>query len=446
MSCLQCAPLRALLVAAVIVLPAAAADQENDDANAPAVDDTIRQLVQDRDYGAAIESIDKALKQQENAPREELMYLKGRALHHLKQYEAAVVAFDQIARQFPKSPWARRARFASGVSLARKGDFRAAELIYREQAKSLLSDQRKQEMAGIYIEFADDYFDPPEKDREPDYARAFEFYVKALEVGSGGDKQVEVALRAARCQQLLDKTLEAVGRYEELIRQHPDASQTIEARFCLGECLMALKKTKEARRTWQDLLTIHRGSPSEWIPRATFQRSRTWGMPKPESDEQLNLGVAALDEFVKRFPAHKLAGQAHLDVAKAFIHRGRSEDAALRLEQLLADKRYADSDQMPQARNLLGHAYQMQKKFAAALTIWREYLVNISTPIGRPTVPGSGFLYVVASGRLRQTLTLSKKRSSTRWKSSILAIDSCGTARLHLARSAAFTRNSCCRG
>ena len=42
-------------------------------------------------------------------------------------------------------------------------------MIYREEAESLLSTDRKQEIADIYLEFATTYFKPKDQDEKPDY-------------------------------------------------------------------------------------------------------------------------------------------------------------------------------------------------------------------------------------------------------------------------------------
>ena len=49
------------------------------------------------------------------------------------------------------------------------------------------------------------------------------------------------------------------------------------------------------------------------------------------------------------------------------------------LDRFLGDKRYADRDEIADARNLLGQAYQLQKKFPEALAAWREYLAKHPT-------------------------------------------------------------------
>ena len=96
------------------------------------------ELLQDRNYAEAIKAIDEAVKGQD-ASRDYLGYLKGRALELSGQYDAAVDQFTALEKQFPKSDWARRARFGKAVAFARKGDFRSAELIYRAEVEYLLS-------------------------------------------------------------------------------------------------------------------------------------------------------------------------------------------------------------------------------------------------------------------------------------------------------------------
>jgi len=353
------------LLAALLTVSAAA--------DAPLVAEKVRELMQDRKYAEAVEAIDVAAAAKD-APKDYLAYLKGRALFLQKDYDRAAAAFDELAKQFPESRWARRARFAKGQALARKGDFRGAELIYRAEAERLLSEDRKQELADIYLEFADDYFKPADKEQKPDFAKAMEFYRKALEVGPKPAEKIEVELLVAQCQQELGELDEAAGLYEKFIEAHPKHALEVEARFRLGECRLAQGKRAEARRTWQDLLAEHADSSSERIAEAAFRLSRCWRIPQPQSDEELSLGVAALEAFLARFPEHKLAGQAHLDIAQSYVNRGRYEDAVASLKRFLADERYKDREQVPDARNLLGKSYQLQKKFAEALAVWHEYL------------------------------------------------------------------------
>ena len=148
----------------------------------PIVSEQVLQLMQDRKYPEAVQAIE-SLAGDNKADQDYLAYLKGRALHFQKKYDEAVAAFDQLNKQSPNSPWARQARFAKGLALARKGDFRAAELVYRAEAQYLFSEDRKQEIANLYLEYADTYFKPPKEDQKPDYEKALDFYGRALSVG-----------------------------------------------------------------------------------------------------------------------------------------------------------------------------------------------------------------------------------------------------------------------
>ena len=124
-----------------MALPAAAAPAaptEKSSADAPLLSDKIRAAMQDRRYADAVKAIDTAagVKDAKDSPRDYLLYLKGRALHLDGKYDEAIAVFDQVGQAFQPDlkrqagkpdlhPWARRARFAKAVALARKGDFRA---------------------------------------------------------------------------------------------------------------------------------------------------------------------------------------------------------------------------------------------------------------------------------------------------------------------------------
>jgi uncharacterized protein YfaS (alpha-2-macroglobulin family)/tetratricopeptide (TPR) repeat protein len=371
-------------------------------ADTPLVADNIREAMQDRRYADAVTAIDEALtdeKAPKNAPRDYLTYLKGRALHLDGKYDDAIAVYDQFPKQFAKSPWARRARFAKAVSLARKGDFRSAELIYRDEAEFLLSSERKQQLADIYLEFADSYFKPPKEEQKPDYAKALEFYKKALDTGAKPARQAQVELRIGECLQNLNRFGEAAVAFEKFIKDHPGPipsdnppkgptvqlpswafySGQIEARYRLGVCRLAEGNQREARRVWQDLLAWSSESGKDrgnWprVDDAQFDLSRTWNIPNPQNDEQLNLGTAALRTFLERFPTHKNAGRAHLEIAQSYLARGRAADAVAALKQFLSDAHTRDSKELPDAQNLLGTAYRSQKDFDKALAAWREFL------------------------------------------------------------------------
>ncbi|MGH7137260.1 MAG: tetratricopeptide repeat protein, partial [Pirellulales bacterium] len=106
----------------------------------PKVPEKIRSLLEDRKYAEAAAAIDKAAGEKD-ADQAWLAYLKARALYLAGSYDDAAAAY-KAAEQNPKfanSRWQRRYRFGRALALARKGDFQAAEQIYRAEAEHLLS-------------------------------------------------------------------------------------------------------------------------------------------------------------------------------------------------------------------------------------------------------------------------------------------------------------------
>ncbi|HEX7449417.1 MAG TPA: tetratricopeptide repeat protein [Pirellulales bacterium] len=341
----------------------------------PATPEGIRRLLEDRNYAEAAKAIERAA-DEKDADRAWLAYLKARALYLAGQYDDAIAAYEHAEKDFGDSRWLRRYQFGRALALARKGDFQAAEEIYRQQATDLLSIDRKQEIADIYLQFADAYFKPADEHQPPDYAKALEFYNQALEVGPKPQRRIEVELRVARCYQALKNLPEAAKRFAQFSKDHPDSPLDIEARYRLGEVQLAQNQREEARRTWQDLLAAYENDRSPRVAEAMFNLSQTYGLPGPETDEALDRGVTSLEAFIKRFADHKLTGQAFLRIAQSYLHRGRYEDVVRALTRFLEDKRYADREETPDARVLLGKAYLLQKKFDEALAAWREYLAK----------------------------------------------------------------------
>ncbi|MEK6237203.1 MAG: tetratricopeptide repeat protein, partial [Planctomycetales bacterium] len=345
----------------------------------PQVEETVRRAMQDRKYPEAIKAIATAAAKKD-APRDYLTYLQGRALFLMKRYDEALAVFKTLEKDFPKSPWVRKARFSRAICLTRKRNYLDAELIYRQEAEYLTSPERKQQVADIYLKFADEYFKPADgSDKQPNYSAALKFYEKSLGAGPRAEKRAQIKLLAAQCEQNMKRHSQAAARYAQFVKDHPQSELVVEARYRLGVCLLANGGRSEARRAWEDLLALHPQSNSERIPEAAYGLGLTHRMPKPDDDEQLSLGVAALERFLKRFPKHELAARASLLIIQARLHRKRHEEAVVALKAFLANERFAESKQIPDARRLLGAAYRDQKKFVEAVAAWREYLAKHPT-------------------------------------------------------------------
>jgi uncharacterized protein YfaS (alpha-2-macroglobulin family)/TolA-binding protein len=335
----------------------------------------VRDVMQDRNYPAAMAAIEEALKAPD-ADRPRLLYLRGRALLLQNKNEQAATEFANIAGENKETPVGRQAKFAEALARARMGDFRTAEEIYRDLASKLLSEERQNEIAALYLEFADVYFKPPKENQSPDFAKALAFYLKALEAGPKPERRAAIELQIARCHRALNQWAEAAGVLAKFVKERAKSPLIVEAMFLLGDSRLKLNDHLEARRVWQDLLAEHGKADSPRIPEAAYSIGKTWGMPQPGNDEQLEQGVAAHESFLKGNPGDVNAGKAALEIAQAYLHRNRTEQGVAALKRFLAEPKWTSLKEVADARVMLGRAYAGQKKFDEALVAFNDYLAR----------------------------------------------------------------------
>ncbi|MCC9609742.1 tetratricopeptide repeat protein [Blastopirellula sp. JC732] len=333
----------------------------------------VREAMQDRDYDRAITAIEKAIADKQGDAAY-LTYLKGRAYYFAKKYKESIAVMTELTKRYPDSDWTRKARFAIGVAYARAGDYRAAELAYQAEAEYLISLERKEEIAAIYLEFADAFYAPKADNKQPDYQRALSFYQKAAEIGPMKETSTRIQLQIARCYKQMNNPGQAINLYQAFIKANEDDSLLLPARYELGEAYLAAGNRVESRRTWEDLLSLNGTAKSELIPLASFRLSETYGIPNPGNKDDLELGVAALKKFLTTYPDHEKVATAHLRIVQSYLNQGRTEDALAAVDEFLAQDKLAKTDEYASAQYLKGLALARQKKFDDAIAAWRTYL------------------------------------------------------------------------
>lgn len=362
----------------------------------PHLPDAINSALQDRDFDKAVGLLDQQLAAEKVANPDYLLYMKGRALAEAGKSDEALAVYDGLEKTYPKSVWLSRSRFGRGAVHARERRFELAATIYRAETERLLSNQRTDELTGIYLEFADRFFEGvpvagPTSERKPDFAQALGYYQQALQLQPSQELRRKTELRVARCHLELNQHGEAINAYQAFLKTWCDArlaaekravsGQEAEARYQLGRAQLAAGQPAEARKTWQDFLAseVVKEGAGEMPAEATYRLAHTYGMPSPPTVGDLELGVAQLLRFVQEFPQHKLAPQAEIEIARGYVHHGRHEPAVARLRAMIANEAYAGKPQVTAAWNLLGQVYATQRKFDEAIATWRTFLEKYPT-------------------------------------------------------------------
>jgi alpha-2-macroglobulin len=350
----------------------------------------LHDALQARDFETAVQLIDKALADAKTDV-DYLLYQKGLALSAQDKFDAAFETFSKLEHDFPQSSWVSRARFGRAALFSRQRNYPAAAAIYKAEAERLLSSGRKDTLTGIYLEFADRYFEGepaqgPAAQKQPDYEQALTFYNQALQLRPGIGLRHKIESRIARCHQELNQLPQAIEAYQRFLKSYADKKTLpveraapaleAEAQYQLGRAQLAAGQSAEARKTWQDFLASASAKEAggSLVAEASYRLAHTFGVPEPASVGDLELGVAALERFVKSHPQHELAPQAEFEIARSYAHHGRYEQTVATLKALIANPAYAKSTQVAAAWNLLGQSYSAQKKHTEAIAAWREFL------------------------------------------------------------------------
>lgn len=400
------------LAASVLTWPVQA-DEKDTSAERPnisgvvVIPNAIHDAMQSRRYEDAVKLLESEIQKDDVESADYLLYLKGIALTRSDQRVEAVKALTDLERRYPTSRWISRSRFGRAAIAVMNRQYDAAGSIYRAEADRLLSRGRKDELAKIYLEFADQFFEPPassdpSKAKQPDYRQALEYYREAEKLGTTIAKQQLIEIRIARCLEELDQLDDAISAYQQFLTKHGDdrpssgAAASIELQsdsmYRLGLCQLKHGQFSAARRTWQDLLSKHEPpldqSPAvaQRLADAKYRLAQTYGLPKPATVGDLELGVALAEQFLRAYPEHALAPKAELEIAQGYESHRRNVQAIERLESLIANPIYEDSKQLAVARRMLGQSYLGQADFDKAIRAWKVFLEKHPTDSQWPDV------------------------------------------------------------
>ncbi len=375
----------------------------------PVIDMAIHDAMQSRAYGDAVKLIETAIGKDDASAADYLRYLQGVAQTEAKQYDDAISTFEQLEKEHPNSPWISRSRFGRAHVYVLRRQYIEAGEIYGKEAERLLSRDRKDDLAKIYLEFADRYFeglpaDDPTKAKQPDYKQALTYYSEAVKLGPTVALRQKIEFRIARCQEELDQNGDAIGSYQRFLAQYagetPDSGSPAplkmqaEAQFRLGSVQLKAGQSALARKTWQDLLSTWKDKAEgdeaaaimSYLSRAEYRLAHTYGLPQPNSVGDLELAVTVAEKFLANHPDHELAPKAELEIAQGYAKHGRHLQSVARLQSLIENPKYAESEQVPIARQMLGQEFLAQAKFDEAIAAWKAFLEQHPTDPQWPTV------------------------------------------------------------
>ena len=341
-------------------------------------------------------------------------YLKALAYFYQKKYKSSLQTCDQLLDKYPDSTWQHKTAFLKAKAYIRLGDFDAAEQVYRSELERLLSKQRKNRIAQVYVDFAKKSIevseaissDQPEKE---DFLQAYTFYKQALEVEIDGKLKSEVLFQMGRMMQLASDYIAAERDYQNFLITFPaNPSLPVNERFFtatvnLAVCQIHQGKRLIARKNLTNLLRYSfdesENNKSELIQTAKFLTVRTYYLPKTKNDpsakdqQEVALGIDVAKQFINQYPKQLRSGQLAFEIGQAYHSVGQTENAISAYQSFLDDFNLLDTngtvvvlpinrmsikldDLCMQARFQLGQLYFDQRNFSSAIDNWNRYLVD----------------------------------------------------------------------
>ncbi len=323
----------------------------------------------DRRYQEAARELSALLeKAPPGAERERMLFLLGEARLLSGAVDKAAEAFDRLLKESPRSPWADRAAFGKAEALAGAKRFREAAEILEKRVGALVSEKRKEQVAGVYLRLAAKALEG----ERPDHRKARTFYDLALGLGLRGSRAEEVSFLAAseafECKDYAD----AARRLEAFLKKRPDSARLGRATYLLGESYRRSGRLLEARRVFREGAKKFRGTKE--AAKCLYGLGKTFGMPRPGSEGALSQGVGAYRELIRQYPGEELAPKAALEIARALVFRGKSSEGLEEAKSLLARFEKADPAVLSEAQALVGDILRSQGKYQEAIRAYRDYL------------------------------------------------------------------------
>lgn len=374
----------------------------------------------DRAIAAGIDEVDRAL------------YLRSLAQYHLEQFDLAVETIDGLLDRFPDSSWYRKARFLKAQAHVAQRSYEPAEEIFEEEAFRLLDPKRKETIARVLVQFADELASDPDPADvgapQPDYGKAYNLLTRAMNMEIARDLRDEVVYKLGLVSQKMPNHQQAVTHFRGYLDEFdPDwmgpvgsvermrsrtrlnpplaGGHVHDARYRLGKSQLALGHYAAARQNFDDLIALLRASiereqgpddARERIADATWLTVRTYNMPTLEGGD-LEVAIKAARAFLRDHPGHLHGIEGAWLIAQTYHTQGRSDDAIADYRAFIDGSLYKlpegeggeqplhrlnrtaielEGEWRPGALFNIGSIEFAQRRYEKAIDTWRSYVTR----------------------------------------------------------------------
>ena len=179
--------------------------------------------------------------------------IRGIALRLDGDRNASREALTTALEAAPEGRWSAKLRFELAATELAADRPEQAEALARAQVEALLDPDRKDDLAGVYLAFADRLLEPDEPTASPDPEAAYALLAQARELAKGADVRARLLFRMGRASQQAGNPGRAIEDFQRYLDEYPEGDDRAAARFHLGEAQLDAGQPLPARLTWTDL-------------------------------------------------------------------------------------------------------------------------------------------------------------------------------------------------
>jgi TolA-binding protein len=149
---------------------------------------------------------------------------------------------------------------------------------------------------------------------------------------------------------MYDDTLyeEAIGKFQEIVKNYPTSSEAEESELYIGNCYMALQQYDKAISSYQHLIDAY--PDSKLVPNAIYKLAESQYKNKDFAQSAKNY-----QQLINNYPQSPFSISSLQKVIKSYQHSHQSNEAILVAQNIL--KHYANQPQVPDIYLLLADVY-----------------------------------------------------------------------------------------
>ena len=294
--------------------------------DSPDVPESLRIALMDGELDKALRSL-RQLQDEVPDPSGFWFYLEGLTLQRNGELDAAIGAFQRVARDFGEGPWVHKARYRMADAYAEMGNWEESERIWAEEVRWLRGEERQGELASIYFDLAESYLEQDAAAaglESSDFDSAIRLLDKGLALDLPAEMRSHALERRAWCYAQAGKWKQAANAYAVYLEDHDDPDATLE----WGHALRKRGSKTEARRVYEDLAAgivdeREDADRNELHGHAMYAIGYTFGDSRSDRER----AIGAFRRFLQEHPGHVKSGRAAYGVAS--LHQSNGDPQAL---------------------------------------------------------------------------------------------------------------------